>query len=82
MIELIGNPQSEFEKNEEAVEKEINGIKSFWEWEQGLLDQEELYWENKLRSLKMEIDSEIKARLEIEKLGLDAGRELEIRTDI
>jgi hypothetical protein len=30
----------------------------------------------------MEIDSEIKARLEIEKLGLDAGRELEIRTDI
>jgi hypothetical protein len=30
----------------------------------------------------MEIDSEIKERLEFEKLGLDAGRELEIRTDI
>ena len=30
----------------------------------------------------MEIDREIKERLEFEKLGLDAGRELEIRTDI
>lgn len=30
----------------------------------------------------MEIDQEVRARLEIEKHGLDAGRELEIRTDI
>jgi len=44
--------------------------------------EEELYWENKLRTLKMEIDQEVRARLEIEKHGLDAGRELEIRTDI
>jgi len=33
MIELIGNPQSEFEKNEELVEKDTNSLKSFWEWE-------------------------------------------------
>jgi hypothetical protein len=33
MIELINNPQAEFEKNEEAVEKDAYGIKSFWEWE-------------------------------------------------
>lgn len=32
--------------------------------------------------LKMTVDEEIRARLEIEKIGLDAGRELEIRTDI
>ena len=32
--------------------------------------------------LKMTIDEEIRTRLEIEKLGLDTGRELEIRTDI
>lgn len=38
MIELIGNDQSEFEKNEDAVEKEESEVKSFWEWEQGLLD--------------------------------------------
>ena len=53
VIEILGNKQSEFEKNEEAVEKEEYGIKSFWEWEQGLLDQEEIYWENKLRNLKI-----------------------------
>lgn len=41
MIELLKNPQAEFEKNEEAVEKDANGIKSFWEWEQGLLEAEE-----------------------------------------
>jgi hypothetical protein len=33
MIELIGNDQSEFEKNEDAVEKDESGIKTFWEWE-------------------------------------------------
>jgi hypothetical protein len=38
MIELIGNPQYEFEKNEQEVEKETHGLKTFWEWEQGLLD--------------------------------------------
>jgi len=35
------------------MEKEEYGIKSFWEWEQVLLDQEEIYWENKLRNLKI-----------------------------
>lgn len=55
MIELIDNPQSQFEKNEEAVEKDSNGLKSFWEWEQGLLENEELYWEGKLRNLKDQI---------------------------
>lgn len=38
IIELIGNDQSEFEKNEDAVEKEESGVKTFWEWESGLLD--------------------------------------------
>ena len=46
VIELIGNPQSEFEKNEEAVEKAAKEVKTFWQWELGLLEQEELYWEN------------------------------------
>jgi hypothetical protein len=82
MIELIGNDQSEFEKNEDAVEKDENGIKTFWEWEQGLLDQEEGYWENLLRELKMQIDDEIRDRLDLEKVGLDEARTLEIRTDI
>lgn len=82
MIELIGNDQSEFEKNEDAVEKDESGNKTFWEWEQGLLDQEEGYWENLLRELKMQIDDEVRDRLDLEKVGLDEARTLEIRTDI
>ena len=82
IIELIGNDQQEFEKNEDRVEKEDAGIKSFWEWESGLLDQEEKYWENQLRELKMQIDDEIRAREALEKVGLDDARRLEIRTDI
>lgn len=82
MIEIIGNDQSEFEKNEDAVEKEESGLKSFWEWEQGLLDQEEHYWENKLRELKMQIDEQIRDQEELESVGLDDARKLEIRTDI
>ena len=58
-IELIGNAQSEFERNEEEVERESNGIKTFWEWEIGLLDQDEQYWENQLRQLKQTVDSEV-----------------------
>lgn len=41
MIEILGNQFSEFEKNEELVEIETRGIKTFWEWELGLLEQEE-----------------------------------------
>lgn len=59
IIELLGNDQAEFEKNEDAVEKDEAGMKSFAEWEMGLLDQEEAYWENLLRELKMQIDDEI-----------------------
>ena len=33
MIEILKNPFSEFEKNEELVECEQNGMKTFWEWE-------------------------------------------------
>ena len=41
MIEILKNPFSEFEKNEELVECEQNGMKTFWEWEHGILEQEE-----------------------------------------
>lgn len=82
MIELIDNPQSQFEKNEEAVEKDANGLKSFWEWEQGLLENEELYWEGKLRSLKSQITDEVNARLLEEKVELQSTRGAEINADI
>ena len=45
MIEIIGNTQAEFEKNERQVELEQLNQMSFWEWETGLLEQEEAYWE-------------------------------------
>lgn len=57
-------------------------MQTFWEWENNLLDQEERYWEQKLRDLKAQIDQEIRDRLAQEEIGLDAARELEIRTDI
>lgn len=82
MIELIGNAQTEFEKNEVQVEREANGVKSFWEWEQGLLDEEELYWENQLRSLKQTIDFECQDQYELEGVEKDSERATEIRRDI
>ena len=82
MIELIDNPQSQFEKNEEAVEKDSNGLKSFWEWEQGLLENEELYWEGKLRNLKAQITQEVNARLVEENIELQSTRGAEINADI
>ena len=82
IIELLGNDQAEFEKNEDAVEKDEAGMKSFAEWEMGLLDQEEAYWENLLRELKMQIDDEIQTMCDRETIGLDDARRLEIRTEI
>jgi len=59
MIEILKNPYSEFERNEELVECEQNGMKNFWEWEMGLLEQEEKYWEDLLRQLKASIEQEV-----------------------
>ena len=33
-------------------------MRTFWDWERGILEEEELYWENLLRDLKITIDSE------------------------
>ena len=49
MIEILGNPYTEYEKNEELVEIETRGIKTVWEWELGLLEQENKYYEDLLR---------------------------------
>ena len=38
IIEILGNPQMEFEKNEELVTRQENNLKTFWEFETGLLD--------------------------------------------
>jgi len=59
MIEILKNPYYEFERNEELVECEQNGMKNFWEWELGLLEQEEKYWEDLLRQLKASIEMEV-----------------------
>jgi large subunit ribosomal protein L17 len=38
MIEFTKNPIREYEKNEEALEKEDFDLKSFWQWEMELLE--------------------------------------------
>lgn len=59
MIEILGNPYTEFEKNEEQVEVESREIKSFWQWELDVLEQENKYWEDLLRQLKLIVDTQI-----------------------
>ena len=56
MIEILGNPYTEYEKNEELVEIESRGLKTVWEWEMGLLEQENKYYEDLLRQLKMTVE--------------------------
>ena len=46
------------------------------------MENEELYWENKLRSLKSQISTEVSARLAEEKQSLDSARGAEINADI
>ena len=74
MIEILGNQYSEFEKNEELVEIESRGIKTFWAWELGLLEQEEQYWEDLLRQLKMTQDQELESMIAREE-GCDEERQ-------
>jgi len=89
-IELLGNPIEEYEKNEEALEKEEFGLQSYWEWESNLLEQEKDFFEEKLRDLKAQIDVEVVERLQEEDLqnptaqivGDGKSRALEIRSDI
>ena len=40
MIEIIGNPVEEYEKNELELEKEQHDLQTFWQWEKNLLDDE------------------------------------------
>lgn len=80
MIELIGNPYSEFETNEDLVELEGSGLRNFWQWEMDLLEQEEEYWEDLLRNLKITIDEQIAQQ--VEKEGADEARAAEITADV
>jgi hypothetical protein len=81
MIEILGNPYSEFERNEELVECEQNGMKTFWEWEMGILEQEEKYWEDLLRQLKVKIDQEVEMVIAREDDPTDQ-RQIHIKSDV
>jgi hypothetical protein len=61
VIEILGNPHIEYEKNEMEIEIEENEIQSFWSWEAGLLKEEIMYWEGLLRQLKTKIDDEARS---------------------
>ena len=63
MIEFTKNPIRDYEENEQALEVDDFGLQTFWAWEQSLLEQEQAYFEDKLRTLKDQIDHE-KSKLE------------------
>ena len=56
-------------------------MKTYWEWEHGLLEQEEKYWEDLLRQLKLSIDDEVNSVI-AKKEGCSDVRKNEIRSDI
>lgn len=73
IIEILGNPMIEFEKNEIALEIEQNDLQSYWEWEANLLREEVLYFEDLLRRLKNKIDAKVSKLLAAEvKKAVDA----------
>ena len=68
-IELFGNPHAEQEASYIEMEKQRAGIKSFWEWELEIIEQEEAHLKNSLDDLdeqivelKLKIDQDVETK--------------------
>mmetsp|Transcript_46803 Transcript_46803/g.61937 ORF Transcript_46803/g.61937 Transcript_46803/m.61937 type:complete len:191 (+) Transcript_46803:92-664(+) len=68
MIEIMGNELQEVQRNRAEVEKEAYNLETFWQWEAKICEQEVDHYEQLLRDLKSEMDSEILERLAAEEL--------------
>ena len=68
MIEIMGNQFQEVQRNRVEVDKEAFNIETFWQWEAKIQEQEVDYYEQLLRDLKAQIDSEIEEQLSVANL--------------